>query len=160
MNVNLDLSNLSALIDKRSLFLFIISVVSFLLGLLVTYTLGEGSLIVFPKGTPLLIISLVVFTVSFLFFGYLSPMIMFLTGTYAGYLYLVAGSALTEPIILSSASLLICYSSIRLGDSLLKDMAGRSNFLTVLKVSLALLATGIALSFVGDFLVRPEILGL
>ncbi len=156
-NMNLNLEVVSALLDKRSLVLFIVTIIAFLLGLLSTYLLGESSLIVFPKGTSLVVLTLIIFITSFLFFGYLSPMIMFLTGSYAGYLYSSIGVPLTEPILLSLAALITSYSAIRLGDSLLKDMVGRSNFLTVLKVSLALLVTGIALSLVGDLLVRPEI---
>lgn len=158
--MSIELTDFSALIDKRSLFLFIIAVVSFLLGLLFTYTIGESSWIVFPEGTPIIVVSIIVFTAGFLFFGYLSPLIMFLTGSYAGHLYLFVGSSLTEPVVISAASLLICYSSIRLGDSLLKDMAGRSNFRMVLRVSLALLVTGIVLSLIGDFIVRPELFGI
>lgn len=141
------------LLGKRTLALLGATIVSFALGALSMVYFNDPSLLVFPKGTLGILIALVVFAVGFMFFGYLTPLPMFFVGTQTGELIINSSSIPLEALTLSLSALIVSYSGITLGNSLLKDMAGKGNFLKVVEASLILLIVGVAVAAVGDFLV-------
>ncbi len=154
-------SKLSATLSKiyeltfkgRVLGVFLISFIMFLLGTILKQYIGDTEPIIFSTGTPILLVALLIFTVGFLFFGYLTPVIMFIAGDYTRVLVLETGGlGQAEPIILIISSLVVGYSGIMLGDSLLRDMSGKGNFFDSLKISMIILAIGLAIAAVGDFL--------
>ncbi len=140
----------------RVLAIYLSSFVLFLIGALVKSYTGPEGFLAFPAGTPLIIIILVLFTAGFLFFGYLTPLIMFLIGHYTHYLIIETGSFLSPaPILLIISSFIVSYAGIMLGDTLLRDISGRGNFLEALKISLIILVIGIAIAGIGDLLAAP-----
>lgn len=147
------------LLGKRTLGLLSITVISLIVGGALMITYKDPSLLVFPEYVPLTLIVSTVFTFGFLFFGYLTPLPMFFVGAHLGNLLMKEGRIVTdlgaiptEAFILLCSSIMVAYSSIILGDSLLKDMAGRGNFLEVLEISIALLVIGIGVAVSGVFL--------
>ncbi len=147
------------LLGKRTLGLLSITIISLIMGGALMIAYKDPSLLVFPNSVSLILMVSTVFTLGFLFFGYLTPLPMFFVGTHIGKLLTQEGRMITnlgaiptEALILFPSSILVAYSSIILGDSLLKDMAGRGNFLEVLEISLTLLVIGIAIAASGTFL--------
>lgn len=147
------------LLGKRTIGLLIVTIISFILGGALMIKYQYQSLLVFPNALPLVIITSTVFGFGFLFFGYLTPLPMFFVGSYISNLLMENGVLITDlnaiptqAFVLFLSSLMVAYSSIVLGDSLLKDMAGRGNFLKVLEISISLLVVGIAIAVSGDLL--------
>lgn len=139
--------------SKRALGVLTITVVSFILGIAMMIYQSNSLLLVFPEGIMNLLIVSTVFTLGFLFFGYITPFPMFFVGTHIGELINKPSSGSPEIAFLGVAAFLSAYSSIMLGEALLKDMTGRGNFLKVLKVSMVLLVLSLILAGAGDFLV-------
>jgi hypothetical protein len=103
----------------------------------------------FPDDSSVTLVALIVFTFSFLFFGYPSPLIMFLGGLMAGN-HLKALGIDPYILVLTSASILASYSSIQLGIALLDDMVGKGNFKQALKFSLITTALFLIISVIFD----------
>lgn len=148
-----------SLLGKRTLSLLSITVVSLIIGGALMIIYQDSSLMVFPESIPLFIIVSTVFTFGFLFFGYLTPLPMFFVGAHLGKLLMKDGNMISnfgaipvEAFLLPFSSMLVAYSSIILGDALLKDMAGTGNFLKVLEISISLLVIGIGTAVSGTFL--------
>lgn len=149
----MDLPNpIEPLLKMRPLSLLAFSLALFGLGVVIKDYSGLSGSLVFPQGTLMILIALSVFTVGFLFFGYLTPLMMFFAGVHLKTVSMEAGLTAPKPLLLAFSVIMVGYSSIMLGDALLKDMVGRGNFLKVLGISAAFLILGMASAAVGDFL--------
>jgi len=136
----------------RALGLFLFSFTMFLLGTILKQYIGNTEPMIFSMGTSILLIAILIFTVGFLFFGYLTPVIMFAAGDYTRVLVLETGAiGHAAPLTLIVSSIIVGYSGIMLGDSLLRDMSGKGNFFDSLKISMVLLAIGLVIAVLGDF---------
>jgi len=136
-------------LKSRLTVLFIASIAAWIFGALVA-TLSESPLpTIFADGSPLTLVSLVMFTFSFFFFGYPSPFIMFLGGIFLGNRIRVMGIDAFS-VVVSVVCIMAAYASIRLGDALLDDMIGKGNFKRAMKVSLVLTVLFLAISIALD----------
>jgi hypothetical protein len=139
-------------IKKRVLVMLIISIVAIILGLTMSYySKPQAMESVFPMGIGLIFIVAGVFSFGFLFFGYLTPVMMFLSGIHFGFLFKFAGELTGFVIAWIIASMLAAYSSIRLGDALLDDLIGKGNFRGALKTSIMVLMSAIVIALIMDF---------
>ena len=110
-------------------------------------------LVVFPPSVSSLLLSVVVFSFSFLFFGFISPVVLFLAGVFLGWLFKTSG-VLSAFIIFSSLSVLfMSFASVKMGLALLSDLAEKGNFRESLKISSVLIAAALIISIVTDFIV-------
>lgn len=148
---------LKHLVRGRTLGLFVFSFLAFLIGIFVRFYTEPTSMFIFPAGTSIIIVTASVFAAGFLFFGYLTPLLMFVSGHYTQELFMEAGTLTAPtPIALIISSFVVSYAGIMLGDALLRDMSGKGNFLGVLKASIILLIIGIGISGAGHF-AAPQI---
>jgi len=109
--------------------------------------------IIFPVSISSLLLSAIVFSLSFLFFGFTTPLILFLTGVFLGWLLKMTG-VLSAFIIFSSLSVLFMgFASVKMGLALLSDLTEKGNFRESLKISSILILPAILISFITDFLV-------
>lgn len=131
----------------RVLWLFVLSLIMLTIGLGGGYMIENASdLIIFPLGASVFLIVLAVFSFSFLFFGFPSPLIMLFLGIYTGWVFKsIPGSGLMAGVLLVS-SVLSSYSSISLGNAILDDMRGIGNFKKALKISLIILLVALVLA--------------
>ncbi|MFW5902597.1 MAG: hypothetical protein ACOCTT_01780 [archaeon] len=145
------------LVRGRTLGLFLLSFLAFLIGIFVRFYTEPTGLFIFPSGTSILIVTVSIFAAGFLFFGYLTPLLMFVSGHYTQELFMEAGTLTAlSPIALIISSFTVAYAGIMLGDALLRDMSGKGNFLGVLKASIILLIIGIGIAGAGH-LASPRI---
>jgi len=132
-------------LKSRLFVLLIASIVAFAFGVTATVMSQTSLPAFFPAGTPITVLSLVVFAFSFLFFGYPSPFIMFIAGMFTGNHVKAFGVDATAGI-LSLVCIMAAYSSIRLGDALLDDMIGKGNFKQAVRISVIMIAIFLAIS--------------
>lgn len=124
-----------------------IGVATLVIGVIVGYV-GENMLdfLLFPTGASLFLITLAVFSFSFLFFGFPSPIIMLFVGIHMGWILKNIPGEEAKIVVLGVCSLLASLSSVMLGISLLEDMRGKGNFKKVLKISLVLILIAVVIS--------------
>lgn len=136
----------------RMLWLLALTIVAFVLSGIASFYLDLSQFVVFAPTTALIFISLTVFTISFLFFGFPAPFMMLLTGIYIGWLIKVPNmEARVGGLIVSS--LMACFASIKLGDALLDDITGKGNFRDSLKVTTVAIAVAVIVALSIDLLV-------
>ncbi len=130
------------------------NIIAFATGFLGSFFLTIPSwLVVFPLSISSLVLTVVVFSLSFLFFGFLSPLVLFLTGVFLGWLFKASG-VLSAFIIFSSLSVLfMSFASVKMGLALLSDLAEKGNFRESLKISSVFITAALLISFVIDFIV-------
>ncbi|MBI4214951.1 hypothetical protein HY546_03060 [archaeon] len=135
---------------QKVIYLLILSAVTWFAGLLVAFFNPVSFPSVFSIGAGLTIIVLSVFSLSFMFFGYLAPLMLFFAGGHAGVLSRALPSFNPAVAALIASTFLAAYSAIRLGDSLLEDLRGTGNVRNALMVSLVVIAIAVAFSFSVD----------
>jgi hypothetical protein len=105
--------------------LFLLSVAAFVLAFL--YNLGAEDKLsfIFTTETSLLLFTLAIIGMSFMFFGYGTPIAMAFAGLYSGLIFTV------DPLLWIASvaiSVFVGYMSIRLGVALLHDLQGKETF--------------------------------
>ena len=139
------------LMEQKAVILAVTAIITYSLALVGTSAVGLPSdLMVFPDGTGLIALTLIVFGFGFMFFGYTSPLITFLAGVFIGGSY-VNGTINNITVIVSSISVLMsAFSSIYMGTSLLEDMAEKGNFKETVKITMITLFIAVILAAVHD----------
>lgn len=139
-------------LKRRVVAMLIISIVAIGLGMAISYFSKPGMLAdVFPLGLQLSFIVAGVFSFGFLFFGYLTPLIMFFSGYHFGFVSKFGGDAVSAFLVTGVlASILAAFASIRLGDALLDDMVGKGNFKDALLISMIVLLAAVMIAIVVD----------
>jgi len=124
------------------LYLSILSVAAFVLSFM--YNTSSAPLeLFFTAETSLFIFTLAIIGMSFMFFGYGTPIMAFFAGLYAA-LQPDQLVALFATVI----TMVVGYSSIRMGVSLLHDLQGKKNFRETWKKTSFLLAIVIVFSLI------------
>jgi hypothetical protein len=122
-------------LKSRIFVLMVASIIAWIFGILASLASSSPLPSLFPDNSYATLVSVSVFAFSFLFFGYPSPLIMFIGGIFVGARLKVVGLD-AYSAALSIACIIAAYASIRLGDALLDDMVGKGNFGRALKVSI------------------------
>jgi len=136
---------------SRTIFLMIISIAVFVFGMGLMYSAGMPELMIFSPDTGLLMLTVAVFSFGFLFFGYLTPIIMFFIGAHVGLVLKLEVMPSGFVIGAVACSILASYVSIRLGEALLADLRGKGNFRAAWQVSSIVLLVALVLAFSLDF---------
>ncbi len=143
---------LIAALMKQDFWIFIVAFVAFVVGMGgVINGMFPESILIFPLGTGKLILTVIVFAFGFMFFGYPSPLIMFFAGAHLGWLSKLAGKFESSILVVTLCCLLASYASIKLGNSLLEDLAEKGNFKRALWISALFLVIALVLAMVIDF---------
>lgn len=136
---------------QKVIYLLIASAATWFLGVAAAFFYPDSFPSVFSIGTGLTLVTLSVFSFSFMFFGYLAPLMMFFAGGHAG----IVSRSLPEfnPAVaaLIVANFLAAYAAVRLGDALLEDLRGKGNVRNALAISLIIVAIAAVFSFSFDF---------
>jgi hypothetical protein len=131
--------------NARLIILIIASVAALALGAMASVLSATALPMFFPADSYITVISVIIFTFGFLFFGYPAPFILFLAGLFIGNYAKTAGADMFA-IMSSIAFIMASYSSIRLGDALLDDMIGKGNFKQALKISIIMIILSLVIS--------------
>lgn len=137
-------------IKGKIVLILALSLIAWLLGLFEGYYNAGVDLLIFPPTLPLSIIAVSTFTFSFLFFGFLSPIIMFFVGVHAGRMFSEVQAISPKLVLLTFVSFAAVYSSLRLGNALLEDMTGTGNFNSAARASLATILAAVIVAVIWD----------
>ena len=136
--------------DSKQLMITIAALITFLVGFFgILYLEIPENLIIFDQGLQLILVTLIIFGFSFLFFGYGTPVIMFFAGTFFGTMYDLNGLT-TEVGLGVFAALLAGFAAIRLGFLLLQDLAEKGNFKKEFSIDAMILVLALLAAIVID----------
>jgi len=129
-------------------YLTIFSIVIFVISFMYNLSAEVPFELIFTSTTPLLIFTLAIIGIAFLFFGYGTPFMALFAGLYTGLIYSVNFWQAISTIIIS---FLVGYASIRMGTVLLHDLQGKENFKTVWNNLSFFIAIAIVFSIIFGF---------
>lgn len=134
----------------KMVLLLVFSVVAWLFGLFEGYYGTGANLLIFPSTLPISMIAISVFAFSFLFFGFLSPIMMFFVGVHTSTAYSGVQAISPKLILLTFVSFAAVYASLRLGNALLDDMTGTGNFNSAARASMVTVLTAVIVAAIWD----------